>query len=58
MPIEKKSEGFGDTVQKFTDATGISRVVKAIAKVAGINDCGCGARQQSMNKAFPYKKSK
>lgn len=58
MPIEKKSVGVGDTIQKFTDATGISKAVKAIAKLTGISDCGCGDRREAMNKAFPYKKSK
>jgi hypothetical protein len=48
------SRGFGDTVEKFTSATGIKTVVKA---VFGEN-CGCDERQSSWNKKFPYKNSK
>lgn len=58
MPFEKKSEGFGDTIAKFTYATGIERVVKSVAKLAGVDDCGCNGRREALNKAFPYKKSK
>ncbi len=58
MPIEKKSEGVGDTIAKFTYATGIEKVVKAVAKLTGIDDCGCHGRKEALNKAFPYKKSK
>ena len=46
-----KSKGFGDTVEKFTTATGIKAVVKAIAP-----DCGCEERKEKLNKMFPYKK--
>lgn len=58
MPIEKKSEGVGDTIAKFTYATGLDKVVKSVAKLTGIGDCGCNARKEALNKAFPYKKSK
>ena len=47
-----KSKGFGDTVEKFTSATGIKTVVK---KVFG-DDCGCDERPAWLNKKFPYKK--
>ena len=46
-----KSKGFGDTVEKFTTATGIKAVVKAIAP-----DCGCEERKEWLNKKIPYKK--
>lgn len=46
-----RSRGFGDSVEKFTKATGIKRVVN---KVSGGN-CGCGSRQAKLNKMFPYK---
>ncbi len=48
------SKGFGDTVEKFTTATGIKRAVKAVFG----EDCGCDARQDYLNKKFPYKNSK
>ncbi len=37
-----KSKGFGDTVEKFTTATGIKKAVNAVAKATG-KSCGCGA---------------
>ena len=35
------SIGFGDTIERFTSATGIKKVVDAVAKATG-SDCGCG----------------
>ena len=52
--MTQKSKGFGDTVEKFTTATGIKTVVKAVFG----EDCGCDARQASWNKKFPYKNNK
>jgi len=46
-----KSKGLGDTIEKFTKATGIKKVVE---KLPG--DCGCKKRKEALNKAFPYKK--
>ena len=45
-------EGLGDVIQKVTDSTGISYVVK---KIAGKKDCGCEKRKDALNRAFPYK---
>jgi hypothetical protein len=50
--MKKKSEGLGDTVAKFTKATGIEALVK---NTVG-EDCGCKRRQKKLNKMFPYKK--
>ena len=36
----KRSVGLGDTIHKFTKATG--------------KDCGCGKRQTTLNRLFPY----
>jgi hypothetical protein len=47
-----RSKGFGDTVEKFTKATGIKRVVDTITK----GGCGCDQRRDSLNRMFPYKK--
>ncbi len=46
-----KSKGLGDTVAKFTEATGIDKVVNFIAG----SDCGCDKRKEKLNKLFPYK---
>ena len=48
-----KSRGFGDTVAKFTKATGIKKVVDTVSKAVG-KDCGCGKRKETLNKLFPY----
>ena len=49
-----KSKGLGDTIEKFTKATGIKRVVNKIAKATG-KDCGCNERKDILNSIFPYK---
>ena len=49
----KKSKGLGDTVAKFTKATGIKKVVDTISEKTG-KDCGCGKRQNTLNRLFPY----
>ena len=51
-----KSKGFGDSVEKFTTKTGIKSVVKKVTKAAGIEDCGCGKRRDTLNRIIPYKK--
>ena len=49
---KNKSKGLGDSIEKFTEATGIKAVVKAIAG----EDCGCDERRDKLNKIFPYSK--
>jgi hypothetical protein len=49
--MAKRSKGFGDTVAKFTEATGIDKLVNFIAG----EDCGCEARKEKLNKLFPYR---
>mgnify|MGYP003633280517 CR=1 FL=1 len=51
----KRSRGLGDTIEKFTKATGIKKVVDTVAKKTG-EDCGCNKRKEKLNKMFPYKK--
>ena len=46
-----QSKGLGDTIEKITKATGIKKVVEA---VAGKKDCGCNKRNQNLNERFPY----
>jgi len=48
--FDNKSKGLGDDIAKFTKATGIDKVVKAIAP-----DCGCDKRQELLNKKVQYK---
>ncbi len=53
---KNKSRGFGDSVEKFTTKTGIKSVVKKVTKAAGIEDCGCAKRRDTLNRIIPYKK--
>ena len=39
-----QSKGLGDTVEKFTKATGIKKVVDTVSKAMG-KDCGCKGRK-------------
>lgn len=48
-----ESRGLGDTIAKITKATGIKKVVDAIADATGA-DCGCSKRQETVNEMFPY----
>ena len=50
-----KSKGLGDSVHKFTKATGIKKMVDVVSK--GLNiPCGCEGRREAMNMMFPYRK--
>ena len=49
--MPNKSKGLGDTIEKFTSSTGIKSLTKSIFG----EDCGCDARQDYLNKKFPYK---
>ena len=50
---KKKSKGLGDTIARFTQATGIKKVVDTVSKVTD-KDCGCNKRQDTLNRLFPY----
>ena len=54
-----KSQGLGDSIEKFTTVTGIKSFAQVLTK-NGIfgkkKDCGCNKRKKALNKAFPYKK--
>jgi len=52
---DNKSKGLGDTVQKITNATGISALTNMLQKNGVIKDCGCDKRKKMLNKKFPYK---
>ena len=56
QPKLNKSKGLGDTIAKFTKATGINKVASTMAKAAGKSDCGCDTRRDTLNRVFPYNK--
>jgi len=45
-----ESKGLGDSIEKFTKATGIKRLAD---KIPG--GCGCAQRKETLNKLLPYK---
>ena len=52
-----KSRGLGDSIEKFTKATGIKTMVDTVSK--GLNiPCGCEGRRDALNILFPYKNKK
>lgn len=54
--FNQPSRGLGDSVEKFTRATGIKTAVNKVSKALGVEDCGCDDRRDSLNRAFPFKK--
>jgi|TARA_R110000744_G_C19231171_1_gene548190 hypothetical protein len=49
-----ESRGLGDSIEKFTKATGIKTFVDKVSD--GLNiPCGCQQRKETLNKVFPYK---
>ena len=52
-----KSRGLGNSIEKFTKATGIKTVVDRVSE--GLNiPCGCEGRRDALNILFPYKNKK
>jgi len=51
---KQKSKGLGDTIAKFTYATGIDKAVETVVKMVGKEDCGCNKRRKTLNEIFPY----
>jgi len=49
----EKSKGLGDSIEKFTKATGIKKIVNKVSKVTK-KDCNCGKRKETLNRLFPY----
>jgi hypothetical protein len=48
-----KPRGFGDSIAKFTEKTGIKTVVDKVSN--GLNiPCGCAKRKEWFNKKIPY----
>jgi len=51
----KRSEGLGDTIAKFTNFFGIDKLADKVAKLFGRKDCGCNRRRKTLNKVVSYK---
>ena len=51
--MKEQSKGLGDSIDKFTEKTGIKKLVK---KIAG-DDCGCEERRKKLNQLFPHFKN-
>ena len=54
---KEESKGLGDTIAKFTNATGIDKLAETLAAAAGKEDCGCNKRRKTLNEIFPYTKN-
>jgi hypothetical protein len=54
MSEENKSKGLGDSVEKFTKATGLKTLTDIALKATGYKDCGCNKRKDWLNQNFPY----
>jgi hypothetical protein len=55
MTKKTESKGLGDTIAKFTEATGLDKAAEAVAKAMGKEDCGCTRRRDTLNELVPYK---
>lgn len=51
MESDDDMKGLGDLIDRFTQATGIKAVTKAVFG----DDCGCEDRRQLLNERFPFK---
>ncbi|MDC1282469.1 hypothetical protein N8Z10_00795 [bacterium] len=49
MPIEKRTNLFGDDVAKIAKAIKADIVADKIAKSLGYEDCGCEGRKEKLN---------
>lgn len=47
-------KGLGDVVADFTKTTGLDKVAKKVAQLAGKEDCGCEKRRNYLNKKVPF----
>ena len=56
--FSQPSRGLGDSIEKFTKATGIKKIVNKVSQALGVEDCGCDERRDSLNRVFPFKKKK
>ncbi len=49
-----KITGLGDVVAAVTHVTGLDKVAEKYTELTG-KDCGCKARQEQLNRLFPFK---
>ena len=49
MAIEKRSQGFGDSIANISKLIKADIAAKKIAKELGLEDCGCSKRQEQLN---------
>ena len=49
------SKGLGDSIEKFTIATGIKSFAQMTTRAIGKEDCGCKKRKDWLNQRFSYK---
>jgi len=47
-------KGLGDSIHRFTKATGIKSAVDKMSQVLD-KPCACNQRRETLNKMFPYK---
>lgn len=52
----EESKGLGDTIAKFTHATGLDVVAEKVVHALGQEDCGCKKRREILNDLVPYNK--
>ena len=53
---QPQETGLGDDIASVTEATGIDKVAKSVAKALGYEDCGCDKRKEKLNKYFKRKR--
>ena len=54
----EKPKGLGDSIEKFTKATGIKSFTQVLVRngiLGKKKGCGCKKRKETLNKKFPYK---
>jgi len=56
MAKKNNSKGLGDTIEKFTEITGIKKIVDTFSNITGI-DCKCDERKEKLNKLFSYNRN-
>jgi hypothetical protein len=60
MKMSEPSRGLGDSIEKFTTATGMKTIVTKVNNAMGKTEedsCGCKKRREALNKKFPYKQT-
>jgi hypothetical protein len=53
--LKAGQQGLGDVVADLTHLSGLDQLAKVYTDVTG-KDCGCEARREKLNMAFPFPK--